>query len=187
MALRAYILRSDFSVDSARPVALETLDALGWKTASLTGSRDLDQSARSLVHEWGIPLTQEDSVVPLDLKKGADNPPKVAQILAKIFQFSGAVTFATTVDGAILLKTGNTHFDLEDVVSKNWIRMELGPGQIFYIPAGAKLRFTFSDQATNMAGLAFIKGGLANAGVVEEKVLDNLTIRGAYLHSVGKI
>ncbi|KIK62735.1 hypothetical protein GYMLUDRAFT_489744 [Collybiopsis luxurians FD-317 M1] len=187
MALRAYILRSDFSIDSTRPVALETLDALGWKTASLTGSQDLDQSARNLAQEWGIPLTQEDSVVPLDLNKGADNPPKVAQILAKMFQFSGAITFATTVDVVILLKTGNTHFDLEDVVSKNWIRMELGPGQIYRVPAGAKSRFTFSDQKINMTGLAFIKGGLTNAGVVEEKDLDNLTIRAAYLHSVGKI
>ncbi|KIK62730.1 hypothetical protein GYMLUDRAFT_242375 [Collybiopsis luxurians FD-317 M1] len=185
MSLRAHILRNDFSIDLSRPVPAETLDALGWKTASLSGSPDPEQSARKLAQDWGISLT-EDSVTLFDLKKNADNPPKIAEVLVQMLQFSGTTTFAFTMDAAAFLKSGNINFDVEDVASKSWIHLELGPTQMYRIPAGAKLRITFSDQKTNMAGLGFINGGLSNLGVIEEKDLDKCTIRMAYLRSIGK-
>ncbi|KIK62729.1 hypothetical protein GYMLUDRAFT_242374 [Collybiopsis luxurians FD-317 M1] len=185
MALSAHILRSNFSVDLARPVSLETLEALGRKTASLSGSQDLEQSAQKLAQEWGLSLTHEDSVVPLDLKQGTSNPSKKLSEFPLIIT-STCRTFAATDDAAILLKSGNIYFDVEDVISKNRIRVEFGPRHIYHIPAGAKLRFTFSDQTTNMAGLAFIKDGLTNVGVFEEKDLDNHTSREAYLRNIEK-
>ncbi|KAE9396790.1 hypothetical protein BT96DRAFT_97115 [Gymnopus androsaceus JB14] len=181
MSIRAYRLPSTDSV------SLEEFTSLGWKILQLS-PQDLEQTARKLAQELGYPLTQEGSVVPYSFKDAASNSPQMArEILAKFAQSSFETGWAVTHE-YIATATGGGQFDVEDTISKSWIHVELpSSGALVRVPAGAKFRVSFDKQNMNQTGVAFVKGVLADANVIEAKDLENHSARKAYLRSIGQI
>ncbi|KAF5388978.1 hypothetical protein D9757_005069 [Collybiopsis confluens] len=185
MALRAHILRDNFSVDSSRPVTLETLDALGWKIVSSGNSEDPEEAAKRIAQDWGFPVTHAGSIVPFDLSPAAANFSQVESILSVVAQKK---SYAYNLESLALLKSGNISLDLEDPVSKNWIRFELGPGQGLGIPAGCKFRPHWNNQSNKgPIGIWLLNGDVSNVRTIAEEELDMSAIHQAYLTSIKAI
>jgi len=189
MSFRAYRLPS---TDSTHSVSLEELTSLGWKISpSQLSPHDLEQTARKLAQELGYPVSQEGSVVPYSLKDMKTNSQQKAQEnVAKLAQNS--ISFETGLaitHEFVATVTGGGYFDIEDTISKSWIRVELpsNGGTLLRVPAGAKLRLYFEEQNLNAVGVTFIKGVLADVEVIEAKDLENHSARRAYLRSIGQV
>ncbi|KAF5388981.1 hypothetical protein D9757_005070 [Collybiopsis confluens] len=186
MPFRAYVLREDLSVDTSRPVALETLDALGWKIVSFANIQDAEEAAKKMTQDHGFPLTPESFGIPFDFRLGA---PDLSPIIhANKIILGQNKLFGVGLDSFGLLRSGTIFCDIEDVVSKNWIRVDLGPGQLFRIPAGAKCRMPWNNKPDEVpVGLWFLNGDLSDAKAMEEKELDASPLRRAYLSGVKAI
>ncbi|KAE9396756.1 hypothetical protein BT96DRAFT_1021174 [Gymnopus androsaceus JB14] len=185
MSIHAYRLPS---TDSTRSVSLEELTALGWKILpSQLSPQDLEQTARKLAQELGYPLTQEGSVAPYSLKDTATNSQQMGEYLAKLAQISFESGWAGTHE-VLGTATGGARFDVEDAISKSWIRVELpSSGALVRVPAGAKVRVSFDEYNMNVFGVAFFKGVLADVKPIEAKDLENHSARKSYLRSIGQV
>ncbi|KAE9396789.1 hypothetical protein BT96DRAFT_97112 [Gymnopus androsaceus JB14] len=187
MSFRAYRLPSNSSTDSARSVSLEEFTALGWKILpSQLSPQDLEQTARKLAQELGYPLT-EGSVVPFSFKDLATNSQQMArEKLAKLAQISPEADRVISQEAIVIVTEGSLKFDVEDIISKNWIRVEIpgNGGTLLRAPAGAKYRISFDQQSMNLVGVAFLKGVLANVEIIEAKDLETHAVRKAYLRNI---
>ncbi|KIK62876.1 hypothetical protein GYMLUDRAFT_242507 [Collybiopsis luxurians FD-317 M1] len=185
MAFRAYVLQNDVSVDLSRPVTIEELSALGLKVVTFNDSQDPEQAAQKLVQEWGYPLEKKDCVAPFDLRQDAVNSPEISNLLVQLVQLIENPTFALPVEVAAFVSHSSMYLDVEDIKSKRWIRIYLGPGQLYRLSAGLKFRVLLTDQNRNHVGTVFCKNGISSVvGIIPEKDLDNHAARQAYLNSI---
>ncbi|KAF9058672.1 hypothetical protein BDP27DRAFT_1432435 [Rhodocollybia butyracea] len=161
--IRAYYLPADSAsaTDTSRPVSVEKLDALGWKTTFIGSSGDeLEKAARNQVQELGYPVTHEGCAVGVDLesfeKNAATLTPEMVALLTKILH-SESSDICTTKDSVAVVTSGSPYVHVEDVITKAWIQLDIVPGTFIHFPAGAKFRLTFNENNRKAAAIVFSK------------------------------
>ncbi|KAF9063858.1 hypothetical protein BDP27DRAFT_1367717 [Rhodocollybia butyracea] len=155
--IRAYYLPADSAsaTDTSRPVSVEKLDALGWKTTFIGSSGD-------------------------ELEKAARN--QMVALLTKILH-SESSDICTTKDSVAVVTSGSPYVHVEDVITKAWIQLDIVPGTFIHFPAGAKFRLTFNENNRKAAAIVFFKETIHNQGLLAKDEIENHPIRQAYLNT----
>ncbi|KAE9409741.1 hypothetical protein BT96DRAFT_931863 [Gymnopus androsaceus JB14] len=185
MSFRAYFLfnlpNSPSSTRPVTPVSLSTLSALGCTVIlpSEDTTQNIEQTARKLAQNWGYPITQEGSRAVYDTKKDAENSPQAQENLTKFARIH-ETGFCPTVESLTAIAEGLAEVDIEDVTTRNWIRMEIPRGALIRMPAGIKFRFPLSEHAPNR------KGVISDNELLFGKDIENHATRRAYLGTIGQ-
>ncbi|KAF9063856.1 hypothetical protein BDP27DRAFT_1476208 [Rhodocollybia butyracea] len=186
--IHAYYLPTDSAsaTDELRPVGVERLNALGWKTTFIGGSGDeLEKAAQDQAQELGYPVTQEGCTVGLNLeleKNAAMLTPEMTALLTKLQQ-SASGDLCTTKDTLVIITSGNPYVHIEDVSANAWIHVDAVPGTFILFPAGAKWRLTFDEKTRTVAATAFFKETIHNHGIIPKTEVENHPIRQAYINT----
>ncbi|KAK1216729.1 1,2-dihydroxy-3-keto-5-methylthiopentene dioxygenase [Marasmius sp. AFHP31] len=133
--MRAYYRDSstcDLSLphDTGRPVSEENLRTLGLKFWKLTGSDDdLEENFRAIGEEMGfIEGSRQRS-----LQDFAKIEPKAIETEVKFF----AQDVLLLTDVLSFIKKGNVYYDIKDAHTNDYIRILVGPGEIYFGPQGS--------------------------------------------------
>ncbi|KAF5384642.1 hypothetical protein D9757_007460 [Collybiopsis confluens] len=182
MAFRAYQRHDD---DSSTDVTPQHLSELGLDVITLHHTEDPQQEARKVLQGWGYPLEREDCVVPFDFRHDANNSEEVSAFIGQMVDLAHAPELAVPSELAALTEDSSIFFELEDIKAHKWIRIHAGPGQLYRIHPGVKVRVIMADDNRHHHGTLFVKDGVSKLGVIPGTDLHEHEVRQAFLTKIG--
>ncbi|KAE9396767.1 hypothetical protein BT96DRAFT_96628 [Gymnopus androsaceus JB14] len=179
--------------ESLRPASVENFAALGWTLRQFSEGKNYEEEARKLAQSLGYPLTEETTLV-WDFKPtgSADNSRKVQEWIGDMVSkglsntdLNGPNSKACLLSPeliAVVLK-GNSVGDVEDPVSKSWIRFEMSEGTLMHVPEGSLRSFVWSEHPNILFKLFFKSTPVTLTW--GKLAAENSPARQAYLKSLG--